>query len=104
MEIFFGQLEVSMVLLNASSIGSNSPSAQESLFQLALFVKLLCSGDLSIGLILLQFMNGVGVVDIDFAVDKSFGLKLVDKIAVACLDGDVLCEFSLANGSASSFN
>uniref|UniRef100_A0A1A9UDB4 Uncharacterized protein n=1 Tax=Glossina austeni TaxID=7395 RepID=A0A1A9UDB4_GLOAU len=28
----------------------------------------------------------VGVVDIDFAVDKSFGLKFVDKVAVTCLD------------------
>uniref|UniRef100_A0A1A9UI09 Uncharacterized protein n=1 Tax=Glossina austeni TaxID=7395 RepID=A0A1A9UI09_GLOAU len=39
-------------------------------------------GDSSIGLILLPFMNGVGVVNIDIAADKS-------PITVACLDGDV---------------
>lgn len=101
-----------------SSIGSNSPSAHESLFQLALFVELFrwCWGDFNCGgLTLLQLRNAdvcdvIALFSDDKFVDKLFGRKLLDKEAVVdvvdicCFEGDVLCELSFAKGSISSFN
>lgn len=91
-----------------SSKGSNSPSAHESLFQLALCIELFkCDEG---GLMLLQLVNAPGVVGDVVALLDRLASSLGRSVAVCCCscccrDGDVVtCELSFANGSIRSFS